>query len=82
VRWAPLTSKVEARSDTPDLLASAGTMDRASAATATAKGAVREIKEWQAIMNRLHALPEKTAGELPLIPVDHCAAEIRAIKTG
>ena len=56
----PLTSKVEAlndpRSDTPDLLAPAGTMDRANVATAP-EGAVREIKEWQAIMDQLRALP-------------------------
>ena len=81
----PLTSKVEAlndpRSDTPDLLAPAGTMDRASVATAP-EGAVREIKEWQAIMDQLRALPVKTAGELPVIPVDDRAAEVRAIKTG
>jgi 5'-nucleotidase / UDP-sugar diphosphatase len=48
----PLTSKVEAlddpRSDTPDLLAPAGSMDQSSVATSTEKGAVREIKEWQA----------------------------------
>jgi 5'-nucleotidase/UDP-sugar diphosphatase len=82
----PLTSKVEAlndpRSGTPDLLAPAGTMDRASVATAAEKGAVREIKEWQAIMDHLRALPVKTAGELPMIPVDERAAEVRAIKVG
>ena len=82
----PLTSKVEAlndpRSGTPDLLAPAGTMDRASVATAPEKGAVREIKEWQAIMDHLRALPVKTAGELPVIPVDERAAEVRAIKVG
>jgi 5'-nucleotidase len=82
----PLTSKVEAlndpRSDTPDLLAPAGTMDRASVATATEKGAVREIKEWQAIMDHLRSLPAKKPGELPVIPVDERAAEVRAIKVG
>ena len=82
----PLTSKVEAlddpRSGTPDLLAPTGTMDRASVATASEKGAVREIKEWQAIMDHLRALPVKTAGELPIIPVDERAAEVRAIKAG
>jgi 5'-nucleotidase len=82
----PLTSKVEAlndpRSGTPDLLAPTGTMDRASVATASEKGAVREIKEWQAIMDYLRALPVKTAGELPIIPVDERAAEVRAIKAG
>jgi 5'-nucleotidase len=82
----PLKSKVEAlddpRSDTPDLLAPAGTMDHASVAAATGKGAVREIKEWQAIMDHLRALPVKIAGELPMIPVDERAAEVRAIKAG
>jgi 5'-nucleotidase / UDP-sugar diphosphatase len=82
----PLTSKVEAlndlRSDTPDLLPPAGTMDRTSVATATEKGAVREIKEWQAIMDHLRSFPVKTPGELPVIPVDERAAEVRAIKAG
>jgi 5'-nucleotidase len=82
----PLTSKVEAlndpRSDTPDLLAPAGTMDRTSVATATEKGAVREIKEWQAIMDHLRSLPVKKPGELPMIPVDERAVEVRAIKAG
>jgi 5'-nucleotidase / UDP-sugar diphosphatase len=82
----PLKSKVEAlddpRDDTPDLLAPAGTMDRSSVATAPGKGAVQEIKEWQAIMDHLRALPVKNAGELPVIPVDERAAEVRAIKAG
>jgi 5'-nucleotidase len=82
----PLTSKVEAlndpRSDTPDLLAPAGTMDRAGVATAPEKGPVREIKEWQAIMDHLRNLPVKRKGELPIIPVDDRAAEVRAIKVG
>jgi len=80
----PLTSKVEAlddpRSDTPDLLPPSGTMDKSSVATATANGAVREIKEWQAIMDHLRRLPVKTPGGLPMIPVDQRAAEMRAIK--
>jgi 5'-nucleotidase / UDP-sugar diphosphatase len=82
----PLKSKVEAlddpRSDTPDLLAPAGTMDRSSVATAPGKGVVREIKEWQAIMDYLRNLPVKSPGELPTIPVDARAAEVRAIKVG
>ena len=82
----PLTSKVEAledpRSDTPDLLAPAGRMDMSSVATATKNGAVREIKEWQAIMDHLRSLPVKNKGELPVIPVDERAAEVRAIKAG
>ena len=81
----PLTSKVEAlvdpRAGTPDLLPPAGTIDRASVATSPEKnGAVREIKEWQAIMDHLRSLPVKSPGELPTIPVDERAAEVRAIR--
>jgi 5'-nucleotidase len=43
--------------------------------------AVKEIKEWQAIMDHLRTLPAKK-GELPVIPVDARAAEVRAIKEG
>jgi 5'-nucleotidase len=43
------------------------------------KGAVQEIKEWQAIMDYLRSLPVKNKGELPVIPVDDRAKEIRAI---
>jgi 5'-nucleotidase/UDP-sugar diphosphatase len=82
----PLTSKVEAlddpRSDTPDLLPPPGTMDKDSVATGAGKDAVREIKEWQAIMDYLRSLPVKSKGELPTIPVDERAAEVRAIKVG
>ena len=82
----PLKSKVEAlddpRSDTPDLLPPPGTMDKGSVATGAGKGAVREIKEWQAIMDHLRSLPVKSKGELPTIPVDERAAEVRAIKAG
>jgi hypothetical protein len=66
--------------DWPDLLAPAGTMDQASVATATGKGADREIKEWQAIIDHQRSFPVKTPGELPIIPVDERAAEVRAIK--
>ena len=80
----PLKSKVEAlddpRSGTPDLLSPAGTMDQTSVATGAGSGAVWEIKEWQAIMDHLSRLPIKNAGELPMIPVDERAAEVRAIK--
>ena len=80
----PLKSKVEAlddpRGDTPDLLPPPGTMDKSSVATGPEKGAVREIKEWQAIMDHLRSLPVKSQGELPMIPVDERAAEVRAIR--
>lgn len=82
----PLKSRVEAlndpRDDTPDLLPPKSTVDRASVDTVMEKGAVREIKEWQAIMDHLRGLPVKNAGELPTIPVDERAAEVRAIKAG
>jgi 5'-nucleotidase len=82
----PLTSKVEAlddpRNDTPYLLPPPGTTDASSVATETGKNAGREIKEWQAIMDHLRSLPVKNKGELPVIPVDARAAEVRAIKEG
>ena len=81
----PLKSKVEAlddlRDDTPDLLPPEGAVDKDSVATMTGKGPVREIKEWQAIMDHLRRMPAKK-GELPVIPVDDRANEVRAIKAG
>jgi 5'-nucleotidase/UDP-sugar diphosphatase len=80
----PLKSKVEtldtARLTTPDLLPPPGTFDRSTVATVTENGTVREIKEWQAIMDHLRGLPVRNAGELPVIPVDARAAEVRAFK--
>jgi 5'-nucleotidase len=82
----PLASKVEAlddpRDDTPDLLPPAGTVDRGSVAIASGEGTVKEIKEWQAIMDHLRSLPVESPGELPVIPVDERAAEVRAINAG
>lgn len=82
----PLKSKTEAldtpRVSTPDLLPPAGTVDKGSVATVTDRGTVQEIKEWQAIMDYLRSLPVRSEGELPTIPVDERAAEIRAIKAG
>jgi 5'-nucleotidase/UDP-sugar diphosphatase len=82
----PLKSKVEALDiplvATPDLLPPPGILDRSSVDTVTKNGAVREIKEWQAIMDHLRSLPVKKAGELPVIPIDARAAEVRAIKVG
>jgi len=82
----PLNSRVEALdipgANTPYLLPPPGAMDRGSVATASGSNAVREIKEWQAIMDHLRRLPVKSKGELPTIPVDERAAEVRAIKVG
>jgi 5'-nucleotidase len=57
-------------------------VDNDSVATVTHNGAVREIKEWQAIMDYLRTLPKKDKEKLPTIPVDKRAAEVRAIKVG
>ena len=82
----PLPSKVGAldnpRGDTPYLLPPPGTTDPSSIDTGTGKNAGREIKEWQAIMDHLRNLPVETNGELPVIPVDARAAEVRAINMG
>jgi 5'-nucleotidase len=59
-----------------------GTVDKESVATATENGVVREIKEWQAIMDHLRRLAVKNPGELPVIPVDERASEVRAIRVG
>jgi 5'-nucleotidase len=81
-----LASKVEAldapRENSGYLLAPPGKVDQSSVATAAGGGAPREIKEWQAIMDYLRDLPVKKKGELPVIPVDERAAEVRAIKAG
>lgn len=82
----PLQSRSEAlelpRGSTPDLLPPRGTVDGSSVATVSERGAVREIKEWQAIMDYLRALPAGKNGELPVIPVDERAHENRAIAAG
>jgi 5'-nucleotidase len=82
----PLTSKVDAldapRENLGYLLAPPGKLDQSSVATAAGSAAPREIKEWQAIMDYLRDLPAVRKGELPVIPVDERAAEVRAIKAG
>jgi 5'-nucleotidase/UDP-sugar diphosphatase len=82
----PLKSRAEAldapRENSGYLLPPPGTTDKGSVATGAGKNAGREIKEWQAIMDHLRNLPVKTKGELPVIPVDERAAEVRAIKVG
>jgi len=87
----PLESKVEALEDphvdpldseNPYLLPPPGKLDKKSVATVGKSKAGREIKEWQAIMDYLRSLPVKAKGELPVIPVDERAAEVRAIKEG
>jgi 5'-nucleotidase len=81
-----LASKVEAldapRENSGYLLPPPGQVDGSSVATVAGPGAPREIKEWQAIMDYLRDLPVTKRGELPAIPVDERAAEVRAIKAG
>lgn len=82
----PLKSRVDALEipleNSGYLLPPPGTTDASSVATGEGKNAGREIKEWQAIMDHLRRLPVKNKGELPVIPVDERAAEVRAIKAG
>jgi 5'-nucleotidase len=81
-----LKSKVEAldipRVTTPDLLPPRGTLDQSSVDAVTSDGVTREIKEWQAIMDHLRNLPVASPSELPTIPLDERAMEVRAIKVG
>jgi 5'-nucleotidase len=57
-------------------------VDKTSVETGAGKDARREIKEWQAIMDYLRRLPVVNGGNLPIIPVDERAAEVRPIKAG
>jgi hypothetical protein len=57
-------------------------MDKDSVAIMTKNGGVRKIKEWQAIMDYICALPVKTKGAQPMIPVDQRASDVGAIKAG
>lgn len=80
----PLTSRVDAlelpRQNPGYLLPPPGTTDVESIAKGVGKDAAHEIKEWQAIMDHLRRLPVTVKGELPVIPTDERAAEVRAIK--
>ena len=53
-----------------------------SVAAGTGKAALRDIEEWQAIIDRLGRLPVKSKGNPPNLPVDARAAEVGAIKVG
>ena len=63
----------------PYLLPPHGTLDRSVIAALRGGKDVHEIKEWQAIMDHLRGLPSKGTGQLPVVPVDGRAAEVRAI---
>ncbi len=81
----PLTSKVDAlelpRENPGYLLPPPGTTDVESIERGEGKDAAHEIKEWQAIMDHLRGLPVTVKGELPVIPIDERASEVRAIKS-
>ena len=81
----PLQSRVEGIAVparvTPDLLPQTGTsIDVVEMVELSAEGAPVEIKEWQAIMQYLQALPAAVAGELPIVPTDARANEPRFIR--
>ena len=68
----PLKSRAEAlelpgeHKGRPDLVLQRGSVDPASIATETENGVVLELKEWQAIMDYLAALPKKDDEKLPI----------------
>ena len=81
----PLQSRVAAIAvpllETPDLLPQAGTsIDVVEMVGSSAQSDPVEIKEWQAIMKYLQALPAAVAGELPIVPTDARANEPRFIR--
>lgn len=83
----PLQSRVEAIAvpalDTPDLLPPRGaSIDVRSMVGSSTEGNPVEIKEWQAIMEYLQALPTSAAKELPVVPTDARAREPRFIRVG
>lgn len=68
---------------TPDLLPQTGaSIDVGEMVELSAEGAPVEVKEWQAIMEYLQALPAAVAGGLPIIPTDARANEPRFIRVG
>lgn len=83
----PLQSRVEAIAVpavvTPDLLPQTGAaIDVTQMVELSAEGVPAEIKEWQAIMNYLQALPAVAVGDLPIVPTDARASEARFIRLG
>lgn len=81
----PFQSRVEAIAvpalDTPDLLPPRGaSIDVRSMVGSSTEGNPVEIKEWQAIMEYLQALPALAATELPVVPTDARAREPRFIR--
>lgn len=81
----PLKSRVDAipvpERETPDLLPEAGiSIDSLDMLGTSASGGPVEIKEWQAIMEYMKALPVTGPGALPIVPTDARASELRFIR--
>jgi 5'-nucleotidase / UDP-sugar diphosphatase len=64
------------------LLAPLAKVDRSMSTRGREPPLSTRSKEWQAILDYIRSLPVKAKGELPVIPVDEGAAEVRAIKAG
>lgn len=73
---------LELSASTPEILPPPGTTDPSSIDMGNGESAKREIKEWQAIMEHLMNLSVANQGDLPVIPVDARADEVRAIREG
>lgn len=83
----PLQSRMEAIAvpalETPDLLPQRGaSIDVQGMVGSSSEGNPVEIKEWQAIMEYLKALPAASPTELPVVPTDARAREPRFIRLG
>jgi 5'-nucleotidase len=81
----PLKSKVEALAlpdvNLAEMLPPAGIkLDNQGAVLRT--NSVTEVKEWQAIMDYMHKLPVVKGSQLPVIPVDERAVEVRYVLAG
>jgi len=81
----PLASKVGAHDDPccrrSQLLAPRETPGAGRVATRSGSGAVRDLQEWQAIMDHMRRLPAAGLGALLVIPVDDRAAEVQTARS-
>jgi 5'-nucleotidase / UDP-sugar diphosphatase len=79
---APMQSRTEALPDEqsgPYLLPAKGTIDTGDVVADPRTAASTEIKEWQAIMNYLKSLPEKTDKGVTVLEIDERVKEDRSI---
>ena len=78
----PMPARAEALPDAqagPYLLPAKGAVDTDDVVTDPRTGASMEIEEWQAIMNYLKSLPDKTDKGVTVLKVDERAKEDRSI---